>query len=174
MKTPIIETDRLLLRPFREDDLEDVFYGWETDPDVARYMMWTSHNDINKTIGWVKEELSKIGADDWYRWAIVIKETNILIGTCLIYYKYETNCYEVAYNLAKRYWGHGYTTEAMKEAIKFAKNVLHTKELLGGHAKINTASENVLKKLGFTYVKDCPYDCGGKMKTEGKIYRLQL
>ncbi|WP_105616418.1 GNAT family N-acetyltransferase [Vallitalea okinawensis] len=174
MKTPILKTDRLILRPFRADDLEAVFHGWETDPDVARYMMWESHDDISKTKNFIKMELQRIDSDDWYRWAIVIKETNLLIGTCLIYYKHETDSFEVAYNLGKKHWGQGYTTEAMNEAIKFAKDFLGIKELLGGCAKVNAASEKVMKKLGFTYVKDCPYDCGEEMQLEGVIYRLQL
>lgn len=38
MRTPILETDRLVLRPFKEDDVTDVFECWESDPDVAKYM----------------------------------------------------------------------------------------------------------------------------------------
>ena len=49
MRTPILETDRLVLRPFKEDDVADVFECWESDPDIAKYMFWTSHNDIEKT-----------------------------------------------------------------------------------------------------------------------------
>ena len=49
MRTPMLETDRLVLRPFKEDDVTDVFECWESDPDVAKYMFWTSHNDIEKT-----------------------------------------------------------------------------------------------------------------------------
>lgn len=44
MNTPILETDKLLLRPFRQEDTKDVFECWESDPDVARYMFWTSHD----------------------------------------------------------------------------------------------------------------------------------
>jgi len=36
MDTPIIETERLILRPFRTEDAQAVFSGWESDPDVAR------------------------------------------------------------------------------------------------------------------------------------------
>ena len=49
MRTPVINAKRIILRPFCNNDLEDVFYGWENDPDVARYMYWQSHNDINYT-----------------------------------------------------------------------------------------------------------------------------
>lgn len=174
MKTPQLITNRLILRPFHEDDAVDVFYGWESDPEVAKYMCWSSHNDIEKTKVWLKKEISKIDQDDWYRWAITKNDTGELVGTCLIYYDNETMSYEVSYNLCRKYWGFGYTTEAMKEAIKFAKDRLNIKELKGSHAKINISSENVLKKLGFTYVCDCRYDCGGKFVTDGKIYRLDL
>lgn len=56
MNTPTLQTDRLILRPFRQEDALDVFECWESDPDVAKYMFWTSHNDIEKT----KEQLSFI------------------------------------------------------------------------------------------------------------------
>ena len=67
MNTPILETDRLSLRPFREDDAECVFECWESDPDVAKYMFWTSHNDIEKTKEWIIFELGQIEKPDWYR-----------------------------------------------------------------------------------------------------------
>ncbi|PKM95593.1 MAG: hypothetical protein CVU84_01980 [Firmicutes bacterium HGW-Firmicutes-1] len=66
MKTPVLETARLILRPFFIEDAPAVFRCWESDPEVARYMFWTSHNDIKKTIEWVKKEISRIESDDWY------------------------------------------------------------------------------------------------------------
>ena len=87
MNTPILYTDRLILRPFNKDDVNDVYNVWERDSEVAKYMFWTSHNDINKTIEWVNFEIEQIQKDDWYRFAIVLKATNELIGTGLIYYE---------------------------------------------------------------------------------------
>lgn len=83
MRTPILETDRLVLRPFIEADVTDVFECWESDPDVAKYMFWTSHNDIEKTREWIAFELGQIEKQDWYRFAIVLKDTNTLIGTAM-------------------------------------------------------------------------------------------
>ncbi|GFP76284.1 GNAT family N-acetyltransferase [Clostridium fungisolvens] len=175
MKTPILETDRLILRPFYMEDAQDVFECWESDPDVAKYMFWESHNDINKTIDWVREELSKIDADDWYRWAIILKETGELVGTGLIYVDKEYSKFEIAYNLGKKAWGSGYTVEAMLEVIKFAKEELRVKEIMGRHAKENAASGIVLEKLGFKYIKDIPYECNrGKNIYDGREYILEL
>ena len=49
MKTPVLETKRLVLRPFKTEDAQAVFDTWESDPEVAKYMFWTSHNDIEQT-----------------------------------------------------------------------------------------------------------------------------
>lgn len=175
MKTPILETERLILRPFCMEDAKDVFECWERDPNVAKYMFWTSHNDINKTVEWVKEEVSKIESEDWFRWGFISKKTGELLGTGLIYLGEEYGKFEIAYNLGKKAWGFGYTTEAMKEVIRFAKEDLGIKEIMGRHAIANPASGKVMEKLGFTYIKDIPYECNkGENVYQGKEYILRL
>ena len=159
MYTPILETKRLMLRPFKKEDAQDVFTCWASDPDVARYMFWTSHNDIEKTKEWLDFEMGQIKKDDWYRFALVLKETNELIGTALIYFEEEVDCWEIGYNLGKKYWGMGYTTEAVKGVIEFATEQLHITQIVGRYAKENPASGNVMRKLGFQYEKDISYEC---------------
>lgn len=150
-----------------------MFNGWESDRDVAKYMLWTSHNDIEKTKEWISFEITQIDKDDWYRFALVLKETNELLGTAVIYYEDEVDCWEIGYNLGKKYWGKGYTTEAMKKIIEFAVEELHVSEIVGRYAKKNPASGNVMKKLGFKYEKDIPYECNdGAVKREGIQCRL--
>lgn len=85
------------------------------------------------------------------------------------------NGWEVGYNLGKMYWGKGYTTEAMKRVIEFAKKEIGITELVGRYAKENPASGNVMKKLGFQYEKDIPYECNdGTVMREGIQCRLVL
>ncbi len=175
MKTPTLETDRLLLRPFTYEDAEDVFTCWESDPDVAKYMFWTSHNDIEKTKEWISFEIGQIEKDDWYRFALVLKETNESIGTGLIYFEEEVDSWEIGYNLGKKYWGKGYTTEAMKQIISFAQEELGITEIVGRYAKENPASGKVMEKLGFRFEKEIPYDCNnGTVLREGIQCRLVL
>ena len=175
MTTPTLETERLILRPLNTSDAAEVLDCWECDPDVAKYMFWSSHNDINKTKEWIAFETGKIDSDDWYRWVFVSKESGKLLGTGLIYFEEEYNKYEIGYNLGKTAWGYGYTTEAMSRVIRFAKDQLGINQIVGRHAKENPASENVMKKLGFKYIKDIPYECNdGKNTYEGKEYILEL
>lgn len=174
MRTPILETKRLILRPFAMEDVEAVFYGWESDPEVARYMFWTSHNDIEKTREWLTFEIGQIEKDDWYRFALVLKDTGELIGTGLIYYEDEVEAWEIGYNLGRKYWSQGYTTEAMKEILSFANRELGIHEFVGRFAKENPASGNVMKKLGFLYEKDIPYECNeGKVCMMGELWRIK-
>jgi len=175
MNTPTLQTERLLLRPFTYEDAEDVFTCWESDPDVAKYMFWTSHNDIDKTKEWISFEIGQIEKDDWYRFALVLKETNVLIGTGLIYFEEEVDSWEIGYNLGKKYWGKGYTTEAMKQIISFAQEELGITEIVGRYAKENPESGKVMEKLGFQFEKEIPYECNnGTVRREGIQCRLMF
>ena len=175
MNTPTLQTERLLLRPFTYEDAEDVFTCWESDPDVAKYMFWTSHNDIEKTKEWIAFEVGQIEKDDWYRFALVLKDAGELIGTGLIYFEEEVNSWEIGYNLGKKYWGKGYTTEAMKQIVSFAMEQLGIKEIVGRYAKENPASGKVMEKLGFQFEKEILYECNkGTVLREGIQCRLVL
>ena len=173
MRTITMETERLIMRPFKHDDAKEVFECWESDPEVAKYMFWTSHNDLNKTKEWIAFELGQIDKDDWYRFALVLKDTGELIGTTLIYFEDEVNCWEIGYNLGRKYWGKGYTTEAVRKLIEFAKEELGITEIVGRYAKENPKSGKVMEKVGFKYEKDISYECNdGTVIREGIQCRL--
>ncbi len=172
IRTPELETERLQLRLFQKDDVEEVFARWESDPEVSRYMCWESHNDIKKTEEFLAYEASMVDSATWYRWCIEEKETKEMLGTCLIFFNDEDGYWDVSYNLAKAYWGKGYITEAMKAVLAFAETQLGIKEVVTTYAVENSASGRVLEKLGFRYEKDVPYECsGGKIQTTGRLCR---
>ncbi len=175
MNTPVLETKRLLLRPFCKDDVRNVFECWESDPEVAKYMFWCSHDDIEKTKEWIDFEIGQIPSDKWFRWAVILKSSNELIGTGLIYFEEEYQMFEVGYNFGRKYWGQGYATETMKEIINYGRNILKLEELVGRYAKENPASGKVMEKLGFRYCKDIPYEANeGKNHYEGIECRLKF
>ena len=86
MKTPRIETNRLLLREIQETDINDIFSCWMQDEDVSRYMWWKASCDIVETQSFVQFELEQIENEKWNRWIIVLRETGKIIGTCLVFY----------------------------------------------------------------------------------------
>lgn len=173
MFTPKLETERLMLRQIKTDDVDAIFNCWMQDEDVSRYMYWKASKDIKETQEFIRYELGNIENDKWYRWIIVLKHTDEIIGTCLIYYNDEENNWDISYNLGKTYWGKGYITEAMLRVMEYAINELTIKGCIAIHAIENPESGRVIEKLGFTYEKMVPYECnGGEIKTTGKYYKF--
>lgn len=120
MKTPRLETDRLLLREIHADDVDAVFNCWMQDENVSRYMWWKASEDINDAKEFVEFELGNLENDQWNRWMIVQKSTKELVGTCLIFFNDEEGHWDISYNLGVKYWGKGYMTEAMRAVMKYA------------------------------------------------------
>lgn len=172
MITPELVTDRLLLRQFSMKDIQEVFNCWLSDPEVSRYMMWEASSDINDTQEFLKYEMTMLNDDNWFRWAITDKRDGTILGTCLIFYNDEAECWDISYNLGRKYWGHGYITEAMKIALNFIINIRGVNKFIAEHAIENPGSGNVITKLGFKYEKDTEYECGNGYRTTGRRYRL--
>ena len=78
--TKVIETPRLILRPFKISDASMMYQNWASDDEVTKYLTWPTHSDIfvTKTIlqMWVEGYKNK----DYYQWAIELKKTGEVIG----------------------------------------------------------------------------------------------
>ncbi len=157
MNTPILESDRIILRPLSINDAEQIYKNWTSDVEVAKFMIWDIHKSINDTIDWLKVEEQNINSEKHYTWGFVLKETGELFGSGGINYKEELDCYELGYNIMKKYWGRGLTTEAGKVILDFAISALGEKKFFCRHAIDNIGSQKVMTKLGFTYYGDGSY-----------------
>lgn len=174
MKTPVLETDRLILRPLSLDDAEHIFKTWTSDEDVAKYMIWDVHESVNDTIDWLKQEVNDIDSDDVYTWGLVLKDTNTLFGTIALNKKADGTS-GFGYNIAKAYWKKGFTTEAGRKVLDFANKTLNIKKIFCRHADENIASMKTMKKLGFIYFKDSTYESfSGKKRFNSKDYFLDF
>ena len=164
MKTPILETERLILRPLCADDAEDVFQNWTSDADVARFMRWEVHKSVVETRQWLLSDEALIDSDEVYNWGFVLKLTGELIGSGGLVFQKTKGMYELGYCIMKKYWNQGITTEAASEIIDFGKNVLKQTEFYCCHAKENPASGSVMRKVGFQYQCDGFYDTWNQKK----------
>lgn len=175
MKTPILESKRLILRPLSVNDAEHIYNSWASDPEVARYMIWDIHESINDTIEWLKIEEANIYDDKNYCWGFVLKETGTLIGSGGISYKENEGMYQLGYNIMKKYWNQGIATEAGKVILEFAESKLGEKKFLCRHANENIGSMKVMTKLGFKYRNDSSYTSfSGKKVFDSKDYILEI
>ena len=157
MKTPVLATERLSLRPLTASDAETVFTNWTSDPNVARFMRWELHKSISETQEWLASEEELIESDRVYNWGFVLKETGELIGSGGLIFIESKGMYELGYNIMKKYWGQGLATEATQRIIEFGKNKLKQTKFYCCHAKDNPASGKVMTKIGFQYQNDGVY-----------------
>lgn len=111
-KKIIIQTDRLILRRYRKDDLQDLF-EYLSDAEVVKY---EPYKPMNLTE--VSEELdARISSNEMI--AVVLKATNKLIGNVYLG-KREFESLEIGYVFSKQYWGQGYAKESCDILIKKA------------------------------------------------------
>ena len=148
----IIETERLLLRPFEAADLND-FYEYASVEGVGEMAGWRHHESIAKS----QEILDKFIKED-KTFAIVLKENNKVIGSLGVE-KYgmehaltEFDGFvgrELGFVLGKDYWGQGLMPEAVSAVIRYLFDDLHFDFLLCGYYDFNKQSKRVQEKCGF-------------------------
>lgn len=175
MKTPTLETPRLVLRPPRVDDAKEAFENWTSDEDVTRYLRWSSHKSPEDTRDWLALEERELESGTRYQWMFVHKETGTLIGSGGLIWNEERSMFELGYVLMKAYWGRGLATEAARAIVDFAVNALGQRALFARHAKGNPASGRVMEKLGFAYA--CDGTCrtfDGSITHESREYILRI
>jgi len=152
MKTPVLCTSRIILRPLTVSDAEEVFRNWTSDSEVARYMNWNLHQSVSDSMAWLKLEEEHLISDKIYTWGLQFKQSGELFGSAGIKYNEDYQLFEIGYNIMKKYWNSGFTTEAGQAIVEFAHKQLGISALLGRHAIPNLASGKVLQKLGFVFL----------------------
>ena len=126
MQTPILETERLILRPLRVTDALAVF-EWASDERVTKYMTYPNHESIETTVAWL--ESIDHNSDNEYDFGFVEKESGVLIGSGGVYWNADYKQWRVGYNLRFDHWHQGYATEAAREIVRFAKEDLSKLDL---------------------------------------------
>lgn len=148
-----IETKRLMLRTFEEGD-ENRLFLLDSNVEVMKYIGMPTLTDISeskKVIEMIQQQYKENGVG---RLAVIEKESGLLIGwSGLKFLTQEINGYNHIYDLGYRFlpefWGKGYALESAKASLKYGFNDLNT-EIIYDHAHAeNTASNHILKKLGF-------------------------
>ncbi|NAS29524.1 GNAT family N-acetyltransferase [Flavobacteriaceae bacterium R38] len=151
----IIETDRLFLREFVDQDAEN-FEKINSDPNVIKY---TSDHDsspkeaIKRFIN-TSNEYKKYGMG---RWAVVRKNDGKFLGWCGLKYHEDDKIVDVGYRFYKEFWGNGYATEAAKASLEYGFNTLKLKEIYAHAHPDNSSSENVLIKCGLSFKREVIY-----------------
>ena len=148
MNTPILETERLILRKFTEADMEALFLILK-DEEVNRFLPWYPVKTMAETKTFYKERYAeKYKQHQAYAYAICLKNENFPIGYMNV--EMEEH-HDFGYGLRKEFWHQGIVTEAGKAVIEQVKKD-GLPYITATHDKNNPRSGNVMKKLG---MKQC-------------------
>lgn len=155
---PVLETERLTLRPITMDDALHVF-AYARNPEVCRLLIWGPHTSIDETKAVISQWIDNYQDNEPAPWGIIDKKTNTVIGTVEArIYPPERYHAELGYCLSQAYWGKGIMVEAVKKVVEYL--FLHTDIIeISAYARIdNTQSQRVLEKVGFHKSGDKKYE----------------
>lgn len=150
--TRILQTERLILRPFLEEDAEAMFDNWASDPEVTKFLSWPTYKSIDDAHAILNLWLESYGNPEFYQWAIVLKELGQPIGSIsVVNLDNRVDLAEIGYCIGKVWWGRGIMPEAVKTVMAFLFEEVGMQRLEVGHDPENSASGAVIRKCGFRY-----------------------
>ena len=147
----ILETTRLILRPWKESYAESL-YEYAKNPLVGPAAGWPVHTSVENSRQIIREVLS---ADETY--AVTLKNDGVAIGSIglLIGDKSNLNInadeVEIGYWIGEPHWGQGFIPEAALEILRYAFDVLRTATVWCGYFEGNEKSKRTGEKCGFKY-----------------------
>ena len=150
--TKEIETNRLYLRPFQYSDDEDMLRHWISDPRIQSMISEPTYSTKEEVKGLLDQYISSYQRDDYYRWAIVEKDSGACIGQVAIFLVNEKNHWgEIEYCIGSQFHRKGFATEATKAVVDFGFGSVNFHKIQVCHKEMNKASKGVIEKCGFTY-----------------------
>ena len=151
--TKVIETERLILRPFTMADAQPMFDNWASDPAVTKYLSWPAHGSVAITEMVMKDWVYGYANPDRYNWAITLKEKgDDPIGNISAVRMYEdTESLEIGYCMGRAWWGGGIMAEALKAVIDFFMAEVGANRVYARHDTANPNSGKVMAKAGMKF-----------------------
>jgi RimJ/RimL family protein N-acetyltransferase len=146
-----LSTPRLVLRQWRESDLAP-FAELNADAEVMRYFPATLSRA--QSDAFAERVRLTLGEQGWGLWAVELPDAAQFVGFVGLnrasFEAHFTPAVEVGWRLARRYWGHGYATEAARAALQFGFGELTLDQIVSFSATINQPSIRVMQRLGMT------------------------
>lgn len=167
---PVLETERLILRPLDMGDKEAVF-AWTGDSRVAKYLLYSTYKSPDEikyyVPGLYKNEKN-------LNYGIVIKETGELVGAADLVWERDF-VWSLGYNLRFDCWGKGFVTEAEKAIIESGRKRFNIEEIEGVFAEENAGSRRVMEKLGLAFKENTEYTkWDGSATFKAKKYSIKF
>lgn len=149
---PTIETPRLLLRDWRDDDV-DAWVQMNADPRVAEFLGRSYSRGFSEaSAAAIRERLKRDGIG-W--WAVEVRNGPSFAGVIALqdvpFQAAFTPAHEIGWRFAAEHWGRGYATEGARAALDFAFKELQWQEVVAFTAATNLRSRRVMERLAMTF-----------------------
>lgn len=162
--TAKIETERLILRRFRYTDDDNMLKYWISDPEIQSLYsepVYSTKQEVKKLLD---KYISSYEKNNFYRWAIIFKETDECIGQ-IAYFLVDNNNHfaEIEYCIGSVFQRKGLATEATKAVIQYGFDKMNLHKVQICHKSINIPSRKVIEKCGLNYegtLRDFFYEDG--------------
>jgi RimJ/RimL family protein N-acetyltransferase len=151
----ILETERLLVREFVEDDA-GAFFAFNGDPDVMRYTGEPPSESVEQVRRMIRD-YPDYREHGYGRWAVVYKPDDRIVGFNGLKYLDDLEEVDLGYRFRTDYWGRGIATESSLAIVRYGFETLGLDQIIALVMPQNTASIHVLEKLGMTYAEMVHY-----------------
>ena len=155
-----LRTSRLLLRPWRDEDIA-AFAEMSADPAVMEYLLPLSDRGLSVD-AWVAQKHAHWDEHGFGQWVVELPAEASFIGVVgletVSYEAHFTPAVEVAWRLARPYWGHGYATEAARAALDYGFDKLRLSEIVAVTVPANQRSRRVMERLGMSRTPGDDFD----------------
>ena len=147
----MLETDRLILRPWEDTDA-DCLFEYASDPQVGPAAGWPAHQSVSESLEVIRNVLKKPES-----YAVCLKSNGKAIGSIGLKLKGDTDMTErddeceLGYWIGRPFWGQGLIPEAASEMLRHAFEDLGMRKVWCGYYEGNTKSKRVQEKLGLRY-----------------------
>jgi len=145
----IVETERLLVREFIEEDAE-AFFSFNADPEVMRFTGESPSTSVRQVRRLIRE-YPDYRTHGFGRWAVVYKPDQVVVGFNGLKYLEDLREVDLGYRLRVDYWGRGIATESSRAVLRYGFETLGLERIIGLVLPANTASIRVLKKVGMRF-----------------------
>ena len=147
-----LETDRLILRPFKIEDAEEVFNNWASDDEVTKYLTWPTHSSVEMSRSYMEFCINGYNEKNVYQWGMELKNSHELIGNIsVVKIIDEIDSVELGWVIGRKWWGNGYTAEVAERLLEFFFTEVSVNRICAGHDIDNPNSGRVMQKIGMKY-----------------------
>ncbi len=150
-RMPTLATPRLVLRRMLPEDAQDM-YEYACRADVTKYLTWYPHDSVRFTRDYLEYLEGRYATGDFFDWAITLRETGKMIGTCgFTSFDFDNDSGEVGYVLNPEFRGHEIIPEALHAVMKFGFQSLLLNRIEAHYIVGNDASRRVMEKVGMKF-----------------------